>query len=125
MLDFGCWQNLAAGRTLRWLAGSLVGMALTGTVACDKHTAVHGVVSDNEHKPLSGALVRLLRQETGDTTEMPTDQQGFFVVSMVHGAFPGRFVLTISKQGYANYGQEVEPSTTRHVKVVLTRVGGS
>jgi hypothetical protein len=70
--------------------------------------------------------VRLIRIETGDVEESQTDQDGSFVVTIIHGLFPGRFKLIVSKQGFATFSEEVRPNTIQKLKVILVtaRSGG-
>ena len=96
-------------------------MATAGTVGSDAVTSVRRVVSDEEQRPLSDALVRLVRIETGNVAESQTDVGGSFVVTIIHGLFPGRFMLTVSKQGFATFSEEVRPNTIQKRKVILVR----
>ncbi len=96
-------------------------MATVSNVGCDAVTSVRGVVSDEAQKPVPSALVRLVRIETGNAVESQTDVDGSFVVTIIHGLFPGRFTVTVSKQGFVTFSAEVRPNTIQKLKVVLVR----
>ena len=106
---------------VRCLAGCLVAIATTSMVGCDAFTSVSGTVFDEEHKPVAGALVRLVRLETGKVEDYQTDLDGKFLVSMSHWLPAGRFTLTVSKQGYAVFSQEIQPKMHHVLKVALSR----
>src|SRR5438128_5904799 len=99
--------KLTNRRIVLWSAGLCILITLVSTAGCDAVTSVHGVVVDEGQRPVSGALVRLVRVQTGQTEESNTRENGSYLVTIIHGPFAGRFTLTISKQGYATYHQEI------------------
>jgi hypothetical protein len=93
----------------------------TTSAGCDAATSARGIVFDEEQKPIASSSVRLVRLETGEVDEHQTDVNGHFVVTIIHGLLPGRFTLTVSKQGYATFSQEIQPKIHHVLKVVLAR----
>lgn len=94
---------------------------VVGLVACDSITRVQGTVVDQDGNPISGAVVRLTLVATGRSRQMTTERDGKFSVELIHGAFPGRFDLVVSKSGYEDDHKEIQAKTTQTVRLTLSK----
>ena len=89
--------------------------------ACDARTAVWGIVSDDNGKPLPRASVRLVAEKNGKVAECNSGRDGSFLVGMTHGPFAGRFTLLVSKPGFLTFRAGVKANTRGQLRVLLNR----
>jgi hypothetical protein len=89
---------------MRFTALCLVAVALT--CGCDGGTRLQGRVLGPDGKPLAGAKVQF--GQPGDLqSERVTGEDGRFEVGRVHAPFEVKLVLTVTKEGFRPYRQQI------------------
>jgi Carboxypeptidase regulatory-like domain len=95
-------------------------LIVAGAVGCDPYTGASGVVLDSSRTPISGALAELTASRTTRKIQTVTNAKGRFGLSTTHGPFPGTFMLTVSKRGYATQHQTLRTNTlNRDLQIIL------
>ena len=111
-----------------WLLsfGCLIAISLFSSFALAQDItsgAIQGVVSDEQGAIVPGALVEARNVDTNFTRTFTTDSDGRFILLSLP---PGRYVVSVSKTGFAKTNQEnVELTVGRLISLELTlRVSG-
>jgi hypothetical protein len=90
---------------------SLLALLVAG---CDGETRLRGRIVDPEGTPIAQAVVRLdeIPKNLNDS-EDKTDRSGMFHVSIMHAPVSTDLVLTVSKDGYQTYREEINSSRVK------------
>lgn len=116
-------RGLPMPRTIATLVRTLIcGLFLFSAVSTANaqfRAGVQGTVSDSNGALVPGAKVTLKDTETGKTLEATTSDEGFY---RILGLGPGKYVLTVEKEGYQKSFAEnviIGAETIRGVDVIL------
>ena len=91
-------------------------LALCGSIAiglaAQTSSEVHGIVSDPQGRPISGATVVITADDTGFDATLTTDDDGTY---RAPGLPPGRYTVTVSHEGFATSAGHLDLPLNRQV----------
>jgi hypothetical protein len=88
--------------TLFWVFAGLISLAAR---AQSNYATLRGAVTDPQHLPVPGALVRITSSLTGAVRDVVTDTAGLYVTG---GLQPGGYRVEIEKSGFAERRQSLQ-----------------
>lgn len=102
---------------------SILFVLLSGALPAQRTASLTGTVTDTSNAFVAGAAIRLANLQTGESFEVPTNDQGIYVLPLLP---PGAYELAIEKAGFKAYrrtGISLETGVPARADAVL-EVGG-
>ncbi|MFQ6031789.1 MAG: carboxypeptidase regulatory-like domain-containing protein [Candidatus Zixiibacteriota bacterium] len=105
-----------------WIVGFLCGFILSGLIFSqpleEEHARLDGKILDIRKKPLAQAEIQLNHQATNRIFHSKSNKKGKFTFRML---LPGKYVLTVTKEGYKSFSMDVElqPGSWQEFEITL------
>jgi tetratricopeptide (TPR) repeat protein len=105
-----------------WIVGFLCAFILSGLIFSqpleEEHAQLDGKILDMKKMPLAQAEIQLNHQATNRIFHSKSNKKGEFAFRML---FAGKYVLTVTKEGYKSYSMDVElqPGSRQEFEITL------
>ncbi len=105
-----------------WIVGFLCAFILSGLIFSqpleEEHARLDGKILDMKKMPLAQAEIQLNHQATNRIFHSKSNKKGEFAFRML---FAGKYVLTVTKEGYKSYSMDVElqPGSRQEFEITL------
>ena len=105
-----------------WIVGFLCAFILSGLIFSqpleEEHARLDGKILDMKKMPLAQAEIQLNHQATNRIFHLKSNKKGEFAFRML---LAGKYVLTVTKEGYKSYSMNVElqPGSGQEFEITL------
>src|SRR5262245_22391635 len=90
-------------------------------VAQTIQSSISGTVTDSSHKPIAGAPIQVVHEETNRRRSAVTDAAGVFSVSNLA---PGQYRVEADKDGFRKHSQQISLQLNQEIHIEIPLLSG-